>query len=102
MNYHQVLNKCNTTDDTSGAGTATLPEYTSLSSCLNGVHVTQPLVLCLVVSNLCFSFCLPFSFDYCFVYSTSIIWLSVCDLQPFHIKEYQIYEKTNALHLKYI
>ena len=45
MNYHRVCNQINTTDATSGTGTATLPEQRSSPQVVSGVRVTQSLPL---------------------------------------------------------
>jgi hypothetical protein len=47
--------------DSSGAGTATLPEHLSSPSVFSGVRVTRSLVLCVCFVDRCLSFC-PFSF----------------------------------------
>ena len=54
---------------TSGAGTATLPEYLSSPPVFSGVRVTRSLVLCVCFVDRCLSFC-PFSFGHCVICSS--------------------------------
>ena len=71
MTYQRVCNYINTTDDTSGAGTAYPswgPEFTPIVS---GVRVTRSLVLYVCFVDRCLSFC-PFSFGHCVACSSSI------------------------------
>ena len=56
MTYDRVCNTINTTDTTSGAGTAYhsgAPEFTPV---LSGINVTRSLVLCMCFVDRCLSF----------------------------------------------
>jgi hypothetical protein len=75
---HDINKKINTTDATSGAGTAYLPEHLSSSPVFSGVRVTRSLVLYVCFVDRFLSFC-TFSFGLCVVCSSSIygFWLPV-------------------------
>ena len=67
----------------------TLPEHISSPPVFSGVSVTRSLVLCVCIVDSCLPFC-TFSFDHCFVCSSSIygFWLPHWYLQTLPAKHY--------------
>ena len=81
LDYQGVYSKSNTTDITSGAGTATFPENLSSCQVLSGVRVARSLVFYVVFCRFCL-----FSFGHCIAcLSIYSFWLHLWYL---HFKHY--------------
>ena len=66
MTYHRVCSNSNTTDATSGAGTAYPSRTRKFTPDFSGVRVAQPLVFCEVFCKSLFFY--PFSLDHYIVH----------------------------------